>query len=76
MLNEKCEEYNIKKSPIECICPNCQNKHISEIIWTGNGIPRIFCKHCKHSSIMNEVNIQTSSKGTKVSNRIKEFNNT
>lgn len=40
----------------DCICPRCGEKHKSQVAseddgpsvaWTGNGVPRVFCRKCK-----------------------------
>ncbi len=41
MVSEKAWQPRTK-----CICPKCKNKHMYEIFWSGNGMPKIFCPIC------------------------------
>jgi len=36
------------KTPVECICPKCGQKHIMQFYWTGDFIPRKYCKQCRN----------------------------
>jgi len=43
MVSEKSNNIGII-----CICPKCNKYHIVELFWTGNGIPKKFCKFCNN----------------------------
>jgi Zn ribbon nucleic-acid-binding protein len=32
---------------VACICPFCKAAHEVRMFWTGNGVPRIYCKLCQ-----------------------------
>jgi len=32
---------------VACICPFCKVSHEVRMFWTGNGVPRIYCKLCQ-----------------------------
>ena len=32
---------------VTCICPFCGVTHVVRMFWTGNGVPRIYCKLCQ-----------------------------
>jgi hypothetical protein len=31
----------------ECVCPMCGKVHFTKIRWSGRGVPRKFCQHCR-----------------------------
>ena len=35
------------KSKVECICPQCDKKHILNFHWIGRGTPRKYCQSCR-----------------------------
>jgi len=35
------------KSKVECICPQCEKKHILNFHWIGRGTPRKYCQNCR-----------------------------
>ena len=37
------------KSKVECICPQCDKKHILNFHWIGRGTPRKYCQSCRDS---------------------------
>ena len=32
---------------VVCICPSCRKEHKELMFWTGNGMPRTYCKRCR-----------------------------
>ena len=35
------------KRKLKAICPSCGVEHKVFILWSGSGVPRIYCKSCK-----------------------------
>lgn len=38
---------DFESESIDCVCPKCEVIYCRKILWTGRGIPRIFCDRCK-----------------------------
>lgn len=47
-----CKKYHL------CICPKCRIKHKKRLFWSGNGIPRIYCKDCRQTIFYNDYDYQ------------------
>ena len=39
--------YESGKKTVTCKCPRCGSLHENFILWTGRGMPRIFCPSCR-----------------------------
>ncbi|GIU69196.1 MAG: hypothetical protein KatS3mg002_0432 [Candidatus Woesearchaeota archaeon] len=37
---------NMKGKTIKVKCPKCQRIHKKNLIWKGNGMPRMYCHNC------------------------------
>lgn len=35
-----------RRPRVEAVCPRCKKRHQSQIFWSGEGIPRIYCGDC------------------------------
>jgi transposase-like protein len=45
--NETYLEYVDGEYPVDCKCPMCGKTHRVVMFWTGRGVPRKYCSHCK-----------------------------
>ena len=36
-----------------CWCPKCECFHEMKLHWIGRGMPRIYCRPCKHTQELN-----------------------
>lgn len=45
-LNYRISTGNEKRF-VRSVCPKCNGYHDVYMLWTGRGMPRIFCGHCK-----------------------------
>lgn len=43
--DEKATE--LAKRFVRCQCPKCAMKHDVYMLWTGRGVPRIYCVNCR-----------------------------
>lgn len=68
-IEEKVGYYGIPRET-KCKCPECGVIFVLLIHWTGNGMPRIFCKDC---SIFIERKKLTDITPLKTGMRVKEY---
>ena len=40
-------EKSARERKTRCFCPKCEKYHDMALFWTGRGVPRKFCHHCK-----------------------------
>lgn len=45
--DEPRDERLSSRRSIKCICPRCGKKHKLSLFWTGDGIPKKYCKKCQ-----------------------------